>query len=784
MKDLSVGANLVWQIAGGEAVASKHQFIEREHILIGICSLDKALELDGNENSSKSTVRPAVKVECDAIKDVLKAFKLNSTRIKRKVREELGKGDYKHLEKVVHRSEDCKKLFKQADTLSSAAKEISCLSVFAAVLDNPGDIINSVIINEGVKPADLQQKALTELDKVQPRAGRKMPKVRKSRQKVNNADTRYLDRYGRDLTLEARNGKLGPFIGRRSELLQIIQTLSRRVKNNPVLVGEEGVGKTAIVEALAVRMAQGKDAHILGGKRIVELNIGSLGAGAKRSGDFEERITRILQEAHAQSEVILFIDEIHKLLGAGSAEGIADAANLMKSALDHGDFRWIGTTTITAYRRCIESDAALERRIDKIIINEPSRDETIAILKGLRQKFEDHYRTQITDKAIESAVNLSVHFDLDHQLPDKAIDLVDRAAASVRMPALSMIGNFKSKDGGANRYDKAVVGCVTEINIAQVLADKKGLPLELITSHLEGIADSRLLKLEPFLNGRIIGQHEAISQLCQRLLVAHAGLSKRHGPLAVFLLIGSPGVGKTESARSLAEFLFGSESNIMRFDMTEYIEEKSVTKLVGSLASKLRTKPYSVVLLNAIEEANPAVLDLLLQVFDEGRIIDAKGRTVDAGNAIFIMTANIAAIKKMGFIHKGKDESKAAITAILRQKFRAEFINHVDEQIIFRSLSKDDIRKIAQPMLAEIGNDLKKKYKVNLQFSDEAEDFLAEVGYDTQYGAQELRRTIERYIQAPLSRLILSGEMKKHSNWHIVCSGEVLSIVPVGEETV
>ncbi|MDD5311457.1 MAG: ATP-dependent Clp protease ATP-binding subunit [Dehalococcoidia bacterium] len=797
MKELSVGANLAWQIAAGEAASSKHQFIEKEHVLIGICSLEKATKLDGQGESLKAKVRQALQAEYDAIEDVLRAFELNSTKLRRGVREELGQGNYKHSEKVVHRSEDCKKLFEQADALSTTTKEISCLSLLAAILGDPGDVISRVFSNEGVKPTDVHQKALAALDKFQQIAGQEPVEVHQGKQKVDQAGTHYLERYGRDLTGEAKDGKLGPFIGRRQELLQVIQTLARRTKNNPVLVGEAGVGKTAVVEALAVRVAQGKDAHILGGKRIVELNMGALVAGTKYRGEFEERLTHILDEAREHPEVIVFIDEIHNMLGAGRAEGSMDAANLMKPALARGDLRCIGATTIAEYRRYVESDAALERRFDKIIINEPSRDETIAILKGLRSKFEEHHKTQITDKAIDAAVDLSIHFDWDHQLPDKAIDLVDKAAAKTRIPALSVMGNIASKneEKGEGDKDKASYGQVTEVTIAQVLSEKKGLPLEVITGHLEGITESRLLELEPSLKKLIIGQDEAINRMCQRLLMAHAGLSKRRGPLAVFLFLGPTGVGKTELARSLAKFLFGSESSMIRLDMSEYMEEHSVAKLIGSppgyvgheeegqLTGKLRTKPYSVVLLDEIEKAHPRVSDMFLQVFDEGRLTDAKGRTADARNAIFIMTSNIPADKEMGFSHRDTEESKVAVIGAVRKRFRTEFINRIDEQIVFRPLSREDIKKIAQPMLAEIGENLQKQYKVTLQFSDEAEDFLAEAGYGIQYGARELRRTIERLVQAPLSRLILSGELKKHGYWRVVCSGEVISIVPFSGET-
>ena len=620
-------------------------------------------------------------------------------------------------------------------------------------------------------------------------------KVHPGEHKLAQKGTHYLDRYGRDLTQEARQDKLGPFIGRRQELLQVIQTLARRSKNNPVLVGEAGVGKTAIVEALAVRVVQGEDAQVLAGKRIIELNMGALTGGTKYRGEFEERLTRILDEACANPDVILFIDEIHTVVGAGRAEGSMDAANLMKPALARGDLRCIGATTIAEYRRFIESDSALERRFEKIIVNEPSPQEALEILKGLRQKWEEHHQVRITDQALQAAVEFSIRFDGDHQLPDKAIDLVDKAGARTRVPILSMRSDGK-KDVAVDAAKPIETGAeVNGMTIAQVLAEKIGVPLEVITGHLEGMNQSRLLELEAFLKKKVIGQDEAIERVCQRLLMAHAGLVRRQGPLAVFLFLGPTGIGKTEVARSLAEFLFGNASEMIRLDMSEYMEEHSVAKLIGSppgyvgheaegqLTGRLRTKPYSVVLLDEIEKAHPRVFDMFLQVFDEGRLTDAKGRTADARNAIFVMTSNISADKHMPLGFLASEQTGDAALQEVGKFFRAEFINRIDEQIVFRSLDEGDVRIILKPMLEDINQNLQKQVQVTLQVKEEAEKFLAHAGYSPQYGVRELRRTVERLIQAPLSQLILSGEIKKYKNWQVICSGEVLSIVPRERET-
>jgi len=796
MHVLSVGANLAWQIAAAEAGAASHQYIEKEHIFIGICSLEKILMLSPEESGLKPQDRQIVQVEHDVIEDVLRGFELESTQLRRQLRKRLGQGNYKHEEKVVHRSDASKKIFNRAGELPTPTREITCLHLLTAILEEPGRVITQVIGDAGVKPADLRECALACANKGQHR-DQEPVEVHPGEHKVAQFGTHFLDRYGRDLTQEAREGKLGPFIGRRKELLQVIQTLARRTKNNPVLVGEAGVGKTAIVEALALRAIEGKDPHVLTGKRIVELNISTLVGGTKYRGEFEERLARIIEESRMHPEVILFIDELHNVVGAGQAEGSMDAANLIKPALARGEIRCIGATTIGEYRRYIEADPALERRFEKVIVNEPSPEETLEMLKGMRPKWEEHHMVRITDQALEAAVNLSIRFDVDHQLPDKAIDLVDKAGARTKIPMLSM-----RMDKARDKFLEKPTGIggggeVTELTIAQVLSEKMGVPIEIITGHLEGMTQSRLLELESFLKKRLIGQDEALKLVCQRLLMSHTGLAKRRGPLAVFLFLGPTGVGKTELARSLAEFLFGSDFQMIQFDMSEFMEEHSVAKLIGSppgyvgheeegqLTGKLRTKPYSVVLFDEIEKAHLRVFDLFLQLFDEGRITDAKGRTADARNAIFIMTSNIAVdkpVKKIGFGERGTEESETVAYSEVKKYFRAEFVNRIDEIVVFQSLNEEDVRKILKPMLEEICENIQKQHKVILRVGEEVERFVAQAGYSPQYGARELRRTVERLIQIPLSNLILSGELKRHARWQVIYSIDGLSIIPIGEE--
>jgi ATP-dependent Clp protease ATP-binding subunit ClpC len=469
------------------------------------------------------------------------------------------------------------------------------------------------------------------------------------------------------------------------------------------------------------------------------------------------------------------------LVGAGqTGDGSMDAANLIKPALARGELRCIGATTISEYRRNIETDPALERRFEKIIVNEPSRDEAIEILKGLRHKWEEHHQARFTDQALQAAVDLSIRFDGDHQLPDKAIDLIDKAGARTRIPILSMMVGDKTVSG------THVNGEVTEMTVARVLSEKIGVPLDIITGHLESGEKSRLLELEAFLKKRIIGQDKAIARVCKRLIMAHAGLAERHGPLAVFLFLGPSGVGKTETARSLAEFLFGDEANMIRLDMSEYMEEHSFSKMIGSppgyigheeegqLTGQLRTKPHSIVLLDEIEKAHPRIFDLFLQVFDDGRLTDSKGRTADARNAIFIMTSNITADKQAELNFLPSKQTENEILHEVAKRFRPEFINRVNEQIVFQSLGQEEVQKILSPMLEEIQQSLQMQYQVNLQIDEQAEIFLAQAGYSPQYGVRELRRVVEKLIQIPLSELILAGKLVKDSQWQLVRQGEDL----------
>jgi ATP-dependent Clp protease ATP-binding subunit ClpC len=602
MGQLSPGAILAWRLAAGEAAIAGHEYIEKEHLLIGICSLDKWLQ-DGV--GIQPQAHEIVLTERDAVEEVLRTYQLDPTRLRRNVREGLGQGHYQHTEEVLHRSEGCKAVFRRAEELVGPGGLTACLHLLTAFMADPGSITASILDAAGGRPADVADRALAAARGGAKGHGAPAPAPEAGHEAAAGA-TPALDRYGRDLTQAAAAGTLGPFVGRRQELLQVIQTLARRNKNNPVLVGEAGVGKTAIVEALAMRVAEGKDPQVLAGKRIVELNLGALVAGTKYRGEFEERLNIILAEVRAHPEIILFVDELHTIVGAGRAEGSMDAANMLKPALSRGDLHCIGATTIAEYRRYVESDPAPERRFEKVIVEEPDPEEALEMLRGIRPRWEEHHGVTITEEALQAAVNLSIRFDGDHQLPDKAIDLVDKAAARTRVPVLSM-----PKPAGGEPASPAAAGAaqgqlvVTGLTVAEVLADKISVPVHVVTGYLDCMGAFRLSELEAHLKRRLVGQDEAVEAVCRRLLLAHSGLARRRGPLAVFLFLGPTGVGKTETARLLAEFLFGSEADMIRLDMSEYMEEHSVAKLIGSppgyvgheeegqLTGKLRTKPYS-----------------------------------------------------------------------------------------------------------------------------------------------------------------------------------------------
>ncbi len=635
------------------------------------------------------------------------------------------------------------------------------------------------------------------------------------------SDTKTLDQYSRDLTAAAASGQLDPVIGRSSEIQRVIQILSRRTKNSPVLIGEPGVGKTAIAEGLAQLVASGDVPEDLRSKRIVSLDLTGMLAGTKYRGDFEDRIKNVLKEVQKAGDIILFIDELHTIIGAGAAEGAIDAANILKPALSRGEIQIIGATTLSEYRKHIEKDAALERRFQPVTVNEPSEEESIAIITGLRDKYEAHHKLKITDEAIRAAVTMSGRYINDRFLPDKAIDLMDEAASRVRMKELTAPDELKTiekrVDALAAEKEAAVKAqdfegaaklrdrekeqreeleaarkkwqekrsgshkCVTAEDIAEVVSGWTGIP---VTSLTESESE-RLLKMEEILHKRVIGQDEAVSVVSRAIRRSRVGLKDPKRPIGSFLFLGPTGVGKTELCKALAEAVFGDENAMIRVDMSEYMEKHTVSKLIGSppgyvgfdeggqLTEKVRRKPYSVILFDEIEKAHEDVFNIMLQIMDDGILTDSQGRHVDFKNTIIVMTSNIGARNitdkrtSLGFSAKesvedderDNEEIRELVMKDLKNTFRPEFINRIDETVVFHRLTREDIRKIAANMLQTVSDRLS-TLDIKLEVSEEAVDKLAEVGYDPTYGARPLRRTIQSLIEDAAAEKLLDGSIK------------------------
>ena len=628
-------------------------------------------------------------------------------------------------------------------------------------------------------------------------------------------DTPSLAQYGRDLTAMARDGKLDPIIGRETETERVIQILSRRTKNNPCLIGEPGVGKTAVVEGLAERIAEGSVPESLVGRTIVTLDISSMIAGAKYRGEFEERMKAVMAEVAKNPGIILFIDEIHTIIGAGAAEGAVDAANILKPALARGEIQVIGATTIDEYRAHIEKDAALERRFQSVMVGEPTADEAVKILIGLRDRYESHHKVKITDEAINAAVSLSQRYINDRYLPDKAIDLIDEAASKKRIAAQTSPPDLRDAEDRikAIRADKEEAIKSQDFERAAALRDEEkkltedceakknewqsSKTTESLSIGADDIADivtawtgipvkkladeesSQMLNLGSILQKRIIGQDEAVSAVAKAIRRGRIGLKDPKRPMGSFIFLGPTGVGKTELAKALADVMFGDENAMIRVDMSEYMEKHSTSKLIGSppgyvgydeggqLTEKIRRKPYSVVLFDEIEKAHPDVFNILLQILEDGLLTDAQGRHVDFKNTIIIMTSNVGAAsiteqKKLGFasaLDKSDDnEMRRTVNASLRETFKPEFLNRIDEIIIFNKLTSEDIKKIARVMLDEIGERIE-SLGVDISFDDALVDSLAREGFDPVYGARPLRRAIQRRIEDSFATAMLEGKI-------------------------
>ena len=664
------------------------------------------------------------------------------------------------------------------------------------------------------------------------------------KQSKGSGSTKTLDKYGRDLTAIAAQGGIDPVIGRKDEIQRVIQILSRRTKNNPCLIGEPGVGKTAVAEGLALKIVSGDVPETLKNKRVIALDLTGMIAGTKYRGDFEDRINNVISELKKAGNVILFIDELHTIIGAGSAEGSADTANILKPSLARGDFQVIGATTINEYRKYIEKDSALERRFQPVMVGEPSEEEAIEILKGLRDRYEAHHKVKITDDAIVSAVKLSSRYIADRFLPDKAIDLIDEAASKVRLKAFTPPNDVKNLEDELSQLQKEKESAINEQNferaaqirdnekslrdkidaakrdwreknehtngevtpedIAEIVSGWTGIPVVQLTEE----ESERLLKLESILHERIIGQDEAVKAVAKAIRRGRVGLKDPNRPIGSFIFLGPTGVGKTELCKTLAEAMFGDENAMIRFDMSEFMEKHTVSKLIGSppgyvgydeggqLTERVRRKPYSVILFDEIEKAHPDVFNMLLQILDDGRLTDSQGRKVDFRNTVIIMTSNVGAKlitneqKSLGFLSDDPDkpkseketaeEIKEAVMGELKNTFKPEFLNRIDDIIVFNRLNDTDIKNIAKRMLKTLTKRLE-NMEIDITFADSTIDEISKEGFDPVYGARPLRRAIQSKIEDDISEKILDGSIAKGGKYICEFADDKFTFTPKSE---
>lgn len=782
-------ANEVLNLAIKSAESYGHNYIGTEHILIGLLSQGTTIPALINNN-----------ITYEAINDIIK--------------ERIGIGHPTSLspDDFTPRAKRIIELSYQiARTMRNTYVSIEHLLI--ALLKEEDSYAVRFIIESGADPQRILDDLIQDLSNNSYESGAQSSSKKKSKSK-----TPTLDEFGKNLTELARQGKIDPVIGREDEIKRVIQILSRRSKNNPCLIGEPGVGKTAIAEGLALKIVNGEVPELLLNKTIYSLDLTSMVAGTKYRGDFEERIKKAMDEVIENKDVILFIDEIHNIMGAGAAEGAVDAANILKPSLARGEIQVIGATTISEYRKNIEKDAALERRFQPVTVGEPTEEETVAILKGLRDKYEAHHKVKITDDAIESAVKLSSRYINDRFLPDKAIDLVDEAASVVRLNAYTLPQNLKDMEDEIKRLDAEMqdavtnqefesaatlrdkenelkklldeektkwknsssheAKAVTSEEIAQVVSSWTGVPVAQLTKE----ESERLLNMEEILHKRIVGQDKAVSAISKAIRRGRVGLKNPNRPIGSFIFLGPTGVGKTELCKSLAEAMFGDENAIVKLDMSEYMEKHTVSKLIGSppgyigfdeggqLTEKIRRKPYSVVLFDEIEKAHPDVFNMLLQILEDGVLTDSQGRRVSFKNTIIIMTSNVGASKitdekqALGF---GQNDGKPLsieelVMPDLKRTFKPEFLNRLDDIIVFNQLDEDDIKEIARRMLKS----LQKRTEdlgITLSFTDDAIDELAKEGFDKIYGARPLRRAIQSKIEDRLSELILDKTITENS---------------------
>ena len=799
------------QIAEAVAIELGHNYVGTEHILYGLAKENTGIASKVLENQS---------ITADAILE--------------KIEELIGVGLTKTVgtmgltprtKRVIENA------FREAKRLNS--EYIGTEHLLIGIMREADSIAVRIMLELNLNPQKLYNEIIKVINEYEtPEQGGATEKTNKN----SYGSTPTLNQFGSDLSKLAKEGKLDPVIDRQNEIERIIQVLSRRTKNNPCLIGEPGVGKTAVIEGLAERIISGDVPENLKNKRVVTLDISGMVAGAKYRGDFEERIKKALKEVKRAGDIIIFIDEIHTIVGAGAAEGAIDAANILKPLLARGEIQIIGATTINEYRKYIEKDSALERRFQPITVNEPSEEDTIRILKGLRDKYEVHHNVKITDEAIIAATKLSVRYVNDRFLPDKAIDLIDEAASRAKLKTYTEPSNLQEKEEEIQRiesekeeaiqtqnFEKAAelrdleknekeklekekqkwrqknnkdIRQISEEDIAEVISIWTGIPAKKVTQD----ENERLKNLESNLHERVIGQNEAVSAVAKAIKRSRIGLQDPNRPIGSFMFLGPTGVGKTELSKALAESLFGDENALIRIDMSEYMEAHSTSKMIGSppgyvgfdeaggLTEKVRRKPYSVILFDEVEKAHPDVLNILLQILDDGRLTDSHGRVVNFKNTVIIMTSNIGARlitekKTLGFTSiddnqevKEYETTRKEVLAELKKQFRPEFINRIDEVIVFHKLTQDEIKQIADIMLKQIEERLKEK-NIEITVDDKAKELIVKKGTDSTYGARPLRRAIQTMVEDKIAEEIIEGNVKNGDKATVSTSGEEIVVV-------
>lgn len=813
----------VLKLAQYEAKHLKHAHVGTEHILLGLLH-------EGTNVAAKA----------------LSSIGIDLYTVRQRVHELVEKEDFDDLEtEEIGYSPEAKTIMEYAVEQAQALGHdyIGTEHILLGIIYDTESIACEILISLG---ADLDiihdaildllnEDTLNDMPKLNVFKENKAPKkdnnIKDNKQK-NNSATPLLDKYGRDLNILAQEEKIDPVIGRNREIERVIQILSRRTKNNPILIGEPGVGKTAVTEGLAQRLINGNIPKVLASKRIISLNMASLVAGTKYRGDFEDRLKKIIDEIIENKNIILFIDEMHTLIGAGAAEGSMDAANILKPALSRGEIQVIGATTLKEYKKYIEKDSALERRFQTIMVNEPSVEDAISILKGIRNKYEEFHCAKITDEAIKAAVKISQRYITDRFLPDKAIDLMDEASAKVRLKTVNIPTNIsqleqkiqdlkKAKEKAIDNQDYELAAtirdqeiqikeelataktawetqnnaqiAVTEEDIADVATLWTGIPVKRLVAK----EADRLLHIEDIIHKRVVGQNEGVNAVAKAIRRARAGLKDPKRPIGSFLFLGPTGVGKTELARSLAEAIFGDESAMIRFDMSEYMEKHTVSRMLGAppgyigydegglLTDAVRRKPYAVILLDEIEKAHPDIFNILLQVLDDGRLTDSQGRTVDFKNTVIIMTSNAGAFKlqpqktnTMGFAvnedKQIKQNAKKIVMDEVKRQFKPEFLNRIDEIIIFEPLTDKELTQIVTLLL----NDVQKRLAemdIELIIKDEVKSYLLKHGTDTIYGARPLKRAVQRYLQDPLAEQLLQKSIKSMQKIIVDCVEDKLT---------